>query len=86
MAKKSSGGGGGGLASMLMGGGLPSITGGEAKSEANSGSKNSGVFNYQSDFIVGGSGAGVNAGSTNAINMAVIGAIILGGLYLWKKM
>lgn len=86
MAKKSSG--GGFLNSFLSGpaGGLPSITGGDARSSASSTSVNRGVFNYNGDFTTGGSGAGVNTGSTSNINMLVFGAIILGAIYLWKKM
>jgi len=88
MAGKKSAGGGGMLSGFLGGpaGGLPSVTGGDARSDAASQAINDGVFTYSSPFITGGSGAGVNTGNQGLMQIALIGALILGGFYLWQKM
>lgn len=80
---------GGSVLSGFLGGpagGLPSITGGDARSDAVSQAINDGVFSYSSPFILGGSGAGVNTGNQGLMQIALIGALILGGVYLWRKM
>jgi hypothetical protein len=84
----SSGKGGGGLLSGFLSGpagGLPSITGGDARSDAVSQAINRGTFSYSAPFTLGGSGAGVNTGGQGLMQIALVGAIILGGLFLWRK-
>ena len=68
--------------SFLSGGGLPGITGGDARSTAFSSSDGT-VFSA-SPFIFGGSGAGIDQNG-GVLKYAILGATVLLGLLIWRR-